>query len=246
MANYKIGYFVIPVNEDDISVRIRDDFGSIRHSINPTVVTLMYVKVNTIQIGSKTSTEPIVLDFKSNYDAKIGLVELRIEMDKILNRVKNEEIKKEESLKQLETGVDFLSIYEGVTQSGSTSSIANKTIDERITDLVSKLSDDFSSLKEQKNIQISLNPIGSWGVDVNEHVDILGLSFSEKSDGIPNVYINGVHLTIGTNSQSISYLSDGVSVSNVINVGSKIYLNPYLLDYEIDETDVITIHYLTY
>jgi hypothetical protein len=246
MANYKIGYFVIPVNEDDISVRIRDDFGSIRHSINPTVVTLMYVKVNTIQIGSKTSTEPIVLDFKSNYDAKIGIVELRIEMDKILNRVKNEEIKKEESLKQLETGVDFLSIYEGATQSGSTSSIANKTIDERITDLVSKLSDDFSSLKEQKNIQISLNPIGSWDVNVNEHVDILGLSFSEKSDGIPNVYINGVHLTIGTNSQSISYLSDGVSVSNVINVGSKIYLNPYLLDYEIDETDVITIHYLTY
>jgi hypothetical protein len=246
MANYKIGYFVISVNEDDISVKIRDDFGSIRHSINPTMVTLMYVKVNTIQIGSKTSTEPIVLDFKSNYDAKIGLVELRIEMDKILNRVKNEEIKKEESLKQLETGVDFLSIYEGVTQSGSTSSIANKTIDERITDLVSKLSDDFYSLKEQKNIQISLNPIGSWGVDVNEHVDILGLSFSEKSDGIPNVYINGVHLTIGTNSQSISYLSDGVSVSNVINVGSKIYLNPYLLDYEIDETDVITIHYLTY
>ncbi len=246
MANYKIGYFVIPVNEDDMSVRIRDDFGSIRHSINPTVVTLMYVKVNTIQIGSKTSSEPIVLDFKSNYDAKIGIVELRIEMDKILNRVKNEEIKKEESLKQLESGVDFLSIYEGVTQSGSTSSIANKTIDERITDLVSKLSDDFYSLKEQKNIQISLNPIGSWGVDVNEHVDILGLSFSEKSDGIPNVYINGVHLTIGTNSQSISYLSDGVSVSNVINVGSKIYLNPYLLDYEIDETDVITIHYLTY
>jgi len=246
MANFKSGYFVIPVNEDDISVRIRDDFGSIRYSINPIVVSVMYVKVNAIYIGTKSSTEPIILDFKSNSDAKTGLVELRIEMDKILNRVKTEEIKKEESLKQLDIGVDFLSIYEGVTQSGSTSSITNKSIDERITDLVSKLSDDFSSLKEQKNIQISLNPIGSWNTNVNQHIDILGITFSEKSDGIPNVYINGVHLTIGTSSESIAYLSDGESISNTISVGSKIYINPNLLDYEIDQTDVITIHYLTY
>ena len=140
MANFKSGYFVISVNEDDISVRIRDDFGSIRYSINPIVVSVMYVKVNAIYIGTKSSSEPIILDFKSNSDAKTGLVELRIEMDKILNRVKTEEIKKEESLKQLDIGVDFLSIYEGVTQSGSTSSISNKTIDERITELVSKLS----------------------------------------------------------------------------------------------------------
>ena len=246
MANFKSGYFVISVNEDDISVRIRDDFGSIRYSINPIVVSVMYVKVNAIYIGTKSSSEPIILDFKSNSDAKTGLVELRIEMDKILNRVKTEEIKKEESLKQLDIGVDFLSIYEGVTQSGSTSSISNKTIDERITDLVSKLSDDFSSLKEQKNIQISLNPTGSWNTDINQHIDILGITFSEKSDGIPNVYINGVHLTIGTSSESIAYLSDGESMSNSITVGSKIYINPNLLDYEIDQTDVITIHYLTY
>jgi hypothetical protein len=247
MANFKSGYFVIPVDDNDNSVRIRDKFGSIRFSINPLVVTVMYVKVNVINIGTKSASEAILIDFISNDEAKKGLVELRFEMDKIKNRVITEEVKKEESLKQLDTGVDFLSIYEtGTTQSSPTSSIANKTIDERITELVSKLSDDFTSLKDQKNIQISLNPIGSWGVNVNEHVDILGLSFSEKSDGIPNVYINGVHLTIGTNSQSISYLSDGISISNVINVGSKIYLNPHLLDYEIDQTDVITIHYLTY
>ena len=103
-----------------------------------------------------------------------------------------------------------------------------------------------SSLKEQKNIQISLNPIGSWNTDVNQHIDILGITFSEKSDGIPNVYINGVHLTIGTSSESIAYLSDGESISNTISIGYKIYLNPHLLDYEIDQTDVITIHYLTY
>lgn len=246
MANFKSGYFVIPVDDNDNSVRIRDKFGSVRFSINPLVVTVMFVKVNVINIGTKSASEPILIDFVSNGDAKKGLVELRIEMDKIKNRVRTEEVKKEESLKQLETGVDFLSIYEGVTQSGSTSSVTNKKIDERITDLVSKLSDDFSSLKEQKNIQISLNPIGSWNTDVNQHIDIIGITFSEKSDGIPNVYINGVHLTIGTSSESIAYLSDGESISNTISVGSKIYINPNLLDYEIDQTDVITIHYLTY
>ena len=246
MANFKSGFFVIPVDETDTSVRIRDKFGSVRYSINPTVVTVMFVKVNVINIGTKSANEPIVIDFATNEEAKRGLLELRYEMDKIKNRINTEEIKKEESLKQLETGVDFLSIYETGSTQSATSSTTNRTIEERITDFVSKLSDDFTSLKDQKNIQISLNPIGSWGVNVNEHVDILGLSFSEKSDGIPNVYINGVHLTIGTNSQSISYLSDGISISNVINVGSKIYLNPHLLDYEIDETDVITIHYLTY
>lgn len=246
MANFKSGLFVIPVDDNDNSIKIRDKFGSVRFSINPLVVTVMYVKVNVINIGTKSSTEPILIDFVSNDDAKRGLVELRIEMDKIKNRVRTEEVKKEESLKQLDTGVDFLSIYEGATQSGSTSSITNKTIDERIADLVSKLSDDFSSLKEQKNIQISLNPNGSWNINVNQHVDILGITFSEKSDGIPNVYINGVHLTIGTSSESIAYLSDGESISNTISVGSILYLNPYLLDYEIDQTDVITIHYLTY
>lgn len=246
MANFKSGFFVIPVDETDISVRIRDKFGSVRFSINPLVVTVMYVKVNVIIIGTKSSTEPMIIDFISNNDAKKGLVELRIEMDKIRNRVRNEEIKKEESLKQLDTGVDFLSIYEGATQSGSTSSVTNKTIDERITDLVSKLSDDFTSLKEQKNIQISVNPIGNWNTNINQHVDIIGITFSEKSDGIPNVYINGVHLTIGTSSESIAYLSDGETMSDTITIGSILYLNPYLLDYEIDQNDVITIHYLTY
>ena len=246
MANHKSGFFVVPVEEKDLSVRIRDKFGSVRYSINPTVVTVMFVKVNVINIGTKSANEAILIDFATNEEAKRGLVELRTEMDKIKNRINTQEVKREESIKQLETGVDFLSIYEnGSTQSG-TSSTANRTIEERITDLVSKLSDDFSSLKEQKNVQISLNPINNWGIDINEHIDILGFTFSEKSDGIPNVYINGVHLTIGTNSNSISYLSDGNVISNTIEIGYKICINPYLLDYEIDQTDVITIHYLTY
>jgi hypothetical protein len=245
MANFKSGFFVIPVDETDISVRIRDKFGSVRYSINPTVVTVMFVKVNIINIGTKSANEPILIDFATNDEAKRGLVELRIEMDKIKNRINTQEVKREESIKQLETGVDFLSIYETGTQS-ATSSVTNRNIEERITDFVSKLSDDFSSLKDQKNVQISLNPIGNWDVDVNEHVDILGFVFNEKSDGIPNVYINGVHLTVGTNSNSISYLSDGETISNTIEIGYKIWINPYLLDYEIDQTDVITIHYLTY
>jgi hypothetical protein len=246
MANFKSGFFVIPVDETDTSVRIRDKFGSVRYSINPTVVTVMFVKVNVINIGTKSANEPIVIDFATNEEAKRGLLELRYEMDKIKNRINTEEIKKEESLKQLETGVDFLSIYETGSTQSATSSTTNRTIEERITDFVSKLSDDFTSLKEQKNVQISLNPIGNWNTNINEHVDVLGFTFSEKSDGIPNVYINGVHLTVGDNSDSISYLSDGEIITNTIEIGYKIWINPYLLDYEIDETDVITIHYLTY
>jgi hypothetical protein len=244
MANFKSGFFVIPVNENDTSVLIRDKFGSVRYSINPTVVTVMFVKVNVINIGTKSSNEPIVIDFATNTEAKKGLVELRIEMDKIKNRINIEEIQREESIKQLDTGVDFLSIYQGSTQSsGTQSSGTQSTMTERITQLVNKLSDDFNSLKDQENIQISLNPIDDFDESIDEHIDILDYEFFYKSDGCPNIYINGVHLFLGTSSESIAYISDGENIFNTIEPNTRLYINPYLLDYTIETTDLITIHY---
>ena len=73
MANFKSGFFVIPVDETDISVRIRDKCGSVRYSINPIVVTVMFVKVNVINIGTKSANEPILIDFSTNDEAKRGL-----------------------------------------------------------------------------------------------------------------------------------------------------------------------------
>jgi hypothetical protein len=115
---------------------------------------------------------------------------------------------------------------------------------DRITQLVSKISDDFNFLKNQENIQISLNPIDDFDESIDDHVDVLDYEFVDKSDGIPNIYINGVYLFLGTSSESIAYISDGNNIYNTIEPNTRLYINPYLLDYPIETTDVITLHYM--
>ena len=242
MSNYKLGYFIVPTDDMSMVVKIKDKFGSIRYSVNPQMVTMMFVKVNVINVRTKSSNNSILVDFATNGEAKLALVELRTEMDKIKNRFIREEVQQEALIQQLDTGVDFLSIYQGSTQSTTGT---QSTMTERITQLVTKLSNDFNTLKDQENIQISLNPIDDFDESVDDHIDILDYEFTYKSDGCPNIYINGVHLFLGTSSESIAYISDGQNIFNTIEENTRLYINPYLLDYPIETTDVITIHYLT-
>jgi len=246
MSNYKLGYFIVPTDNMSMVVKIKDKFGSIRYSVNPQMVTMMFVKVNVINVRTKSSNNSILVDFATNSEAKLALVELRTEMDKIKNRFIQEEVQQEALIQQLDTGVDFLSIYQGGTQSTGTQSTGTQsTMTERITQLVTKLSNDFNTLRDQENIQISLNPIDNFDESVDDHIDILDYEFTYKSDGCPNIYINGVHLFLGTSSESIAYISDGENIFNTIETNTRLYINPYLLDYPIETTDVITIHYLT-
>jgi hypothetical protein len=251
MSNYKLGYFIVPTDENSTGVKIKDKFGSIRYSINPQMVTVMFVKVNVINVRTKSSNNSILIDFATNSEAKLALVELRLEMDKIKNRIIKEEIKQETLIQQLDTGADFLSIYTSGTQSSGTQSgtqsggtQSNLTMTDRITQLVSKISDDFNFLKNQENIQISLNPVDDFDESIDDHIDILDYEFFDKSDGIPNIYINGVYLFLGTSSESIAYISDGNNIYNTIEPNTRLYINPYLLDYPIETTDVITLHYM--
>jgi len=243
MANYKQGYFVIPVAETDNSVKIKDKFGNIRISIDPLLVTIMFVKINVINVRVSSSSNVILIDFSSSDEAKKALVELRIEMDKILHRVTMTAIAETTLINQLSTGSDYMSIYETGTASATAS---NLTMDQRLTQFITKLSSDFSNLKNQETISISLNVTQFYSEDLNEHIDILDTDFIIPSDGKVNIFINGVFLMLGSANNDVAFMSidSGITCQDYITNGCRLYINPFLLGYELDTYDIITISYL--
>lgn len=243
MANYKQGYFVMPVVETDKSVRIKDKFGNIRVSIDPLLVTIMFVKLNVINVRVSSSSNVILMDFASVDEAKKALVELRTEMDKILHRVTKTAVAETTLINQLSTGSDYMSIYETGTASATAS---NMTMDQRLTQFITKLSSDFSNLKNQETISISLNVSQFYSEDLNEYIDILDVDFLIPSDGKVNIFINGVYLMLGGTNEDVAYMSmdGGVTCQDYITNGCRLYINPFLLGYDLDTYDVITISYL--
>ena len=245
MANYIQGHFVIPTSSNDTYVRVKDRFGNVKLSIDPLLVTIMFVKLNVINIRMTSSNNILLIDFISPDDAKKALVELRTEMDKILHRVSQNITDEKNLISQLSSGPDFTTLYETGTVS-ATSSI-NTSIDDRLTDFIAKLSSDFSNLKNQEVVNLSYNVNQLYSESLNQHYDILGVTFSTPSDGKVSIYINGVYLMLGTGSNNISYMSSdgGVTTQDYITIGSRLYINPYLLSYDLDTYDVITLSYLT-
>jgi hypothetical protein len=244
MANYKEGYFVIPVGSSDVTVKVKDKFGNIRHSINPLQVTVMFVKVNTINVRTKSSDSVILLDFDNNQNAKIGLVELRTEMDKILNRVNKIEKEKENTFEQLQSGVDFTSLYQSGTVSATASDVK---IEDRLTNFISQLRNDFLGLKNQEKIKVTLNPQNTFDESLNSYSDILDYVFTNDSDGTVDVYINGVYLFLGNTLNDIAIMSkdNGVTALDRIESGCKLYINTQLLGYNITPDDTISITYIS-
>jgi hypothetical protein len=245
MANYKEGFFVIPVGELDVTVKVKDKYGNIRHSINPLQVTVMFVKMNTINIRTKSSDNLILIDFDNEKAAKIGLIELRTEMDKIINRVNKVSKDKDDKFTQLESGVDFASLYQSGTVSATSSTPVK--IEDRLTAFITQLRNDFQSLKNQEKITLTLNPINEFLESNNQHIDVLNYAFNGESDGSIDVYINSVYLSVGNSSTDIAFLSNdsGVTKSDKIENGSRLYINPFLLGYDLNENDSITITFLT-
>ena len=249
MANYKKGYFVIPVSPEDLVVKIKDKFGDIRYSINPMNVSILYVSNNLINV--KTGNNLIKLDFANNDEAKIAITELQRQIDIIKGRVTKEVAKKEELINQLDTaGMDFTSIYEsGATASGGTAS--NNVLESRISQLVQTIKKDIYDLKNNASdfVKLNMNPDldASFSREFAEAPrDILRYEFADESEGMVNVYINGLYLEIGNSISDICHFSadECITCENCIRPGSVFYINTSLLGYELDSSDVITITYL--
>lgn len=245
MANYKTGYFVIPVNENDRVVKIRDKFGDLRFSINPVNITILYVDGVNINIKSKSSNNKIVIDFATPSEAKIGLTELQTQIDIIKNRIVKEEDYKETLINQLDTdGVDFVTIYKTSKDGGDIVSPTASFLEQRITGLVKSISNDIVKVSNVENLKLKLSPVSFFSEDTNTHFDILNYVFTVDSSSKVDVYINGIYIEIGKNPTDIAYFSkNGVKSDQVFN-GSRLYMNPYLLGYDIEKTDIISITYL--
>jgi hypothetical protein len=245
MANYKTGYFVIPVNENDKVVKIRDKFGDIRFSINPVNITILYVDGVNINIKSKSSNNKIVIDFATPSEAKIGLTELQYQIDIIKNRIVKEEDYKEALIDQLDTdGVDFVSIYNTSKTGGDVVSPTASFLEQRITGLVKSISNDIVKVTNVETIKLKISPISLFSEENNQHYDILNYTFLLDSSSKVNVYINGVYLEVGSTINDIAYFSKNGIKSDHILSGSKLWINPYLLGYDIDTGDIISVSYL--
>lgn len=250
MANYKRGYFVIPVLPEDLVVKIKDKFGSIRYSINPMQVTILYVTNNLVNV--KSGNNLIKLDFADADEAKIAIGELQAQIDIIKNRVVKQAAKKEELITQLDSGgVDFVSIYSaGATASGGTSS--GTVLEGRLSELVKTISKDIYDLRVLNSnnnsnfVKMNMSPAGLFAETTDQPCDILQYVFSDQSDGMVNVYINGLYLEVGDSLADICHFSpDGcVTCESRITEGAVFYINPCLLGYSLEPDDTITITYL--
>jgi hypothetical protein len=158
-------------------------------------------------------------------------------------------------------GVIDINVIKGVTFSGDalfadadtilttsnlpTISVAtNSTIQSALTAIDNKL----STVGAQENIAIMNVPTGTFPKNINLPQNVLGYTFSIPSDGIAQIFINGAFVlpTTATLSAAAYFSTDnGASGTITVENGSVLYINPNVLDYTIDNTDVITVHYLT-
>ncbi len=159
------------------------------------------------------------------------------------------------------SGVIDINVVKGVTFSGDalfadastilttanlpTISIAtNSTIQSALTAIDNKL----STVGAQEMIAVSAIPTGVFPRAINIPQDMLGITYSTASDGIPQIYMNGAYVkpTSSTSSAAAYFSTDGGSTGTVtVEVGSVLYLNANVLGYRVDTGDVVTVNYLT-
>jgi hypothetical protein len=157
-----------------------------------------------------------------------------------------------QNVNKIDTGPDFIELYEskktGYNPTPATYSNDN-SLTEKIGSLVQYIAQDFykSMNKKQEKISESFNPTGVFSHLVNESKDIIGIVFNRCSVGPANISINGVSLRLGTTTQSCAFFSnDGlITATNMIKEGSVLYINPYKLEYDLDDSDIIFVEYLS-
>jgi len=156
------------------------------------------------------------------------------------------------SVNNIDTGPDFIELYETnkMYYNPIIATYSNdNSLTERIGFLVQYISQDFYKVinKKQEKISESFKPTGVFSHLVNESKDIIGIVFNRCSVGTANISINGVSLRLGTTTQSCAFFSnDGlITATNMIKEGSVLYINPYKLEYDVDDNDTIFVEYLS-
>lgn len=155
----------------------------------------------------------------------------------------------------ISSGTDFLQLYSD-TKSGGLSSATSSSddIDTRLKGFINNISQDIYNLNNKTQVRVnqSFNPISLFSQDINEPKDVLDISFDFQNLGTINVYINGVGITIGDSINSIIFFSDekltnitkSLTKRNRSLSGYRLFINPYLLGYDIEPSDIISIEYL--
>lgn len=306
--SYSLERFIKPVVETDKIVTIYNNLNIPTYSINPFSVLRVYVTDNLLKV-TLNKLSVIILDFKTNDEAKKALYNLQAQFDYIKRKAIKEAQVKEEAISQVTSSVDFSQIYNtistGGTYSGPTSSgTASTTIEQKLITFVQTLSQDITNInnnvssgtdfiqlysnaksgnvgltasstedldsrlskfinsisqdiynlnnKTQVKVNEFFNPISLFSQDIDEPKDVLDVVFDFQSLGMVNVYINGVGITVGDSMDSTIFFSDEnlVDITKSFNKknrslsGYRLFINPYLLGYDIDPTDVISIEYI--
>ena len=121
----------------------------------------------------------------------------------------------------------------------------NSTIQSALTAIDQRL----STVGAQAMVSYLNSVTGTFLKTINLPVDTLGgFTFSSASDGIPTIFINGAYVrpNAATASSSAYFSTNGGTTgTNTVEVGSVLYLNPFYLDFRLDNTDVVTVDYLT-
>ena len=119
---------------------------------------------------------------------------------------------------------------------------------------VNSISQDIYNLNNKTQVKVNENfkPIDLFSQNIDEPKDVLDVVFDFQSLGMVNVYINGVGTVIGDSVKSTIFFSDESLVDitksftkkSIPFSGYRLFINPYLLGYDIDPTDTISIEYI--
>ena len=157
-----------------------------------------------------------------------------------------------QNVNKIDTGPDFIELYETnkMYYNPIIATYSNdNSLTERIGFLVQYISQDFYKVinKKQEKISESFKPTGVFNHLVDEPKDILSVVFDRSSVGPANITINGVALRLGTTTQSCAFFSnDGlITATNIVKEDSVLYINPYKLEYDVDDNDTIFVEYLS-
>jgi hypothetical protein len=175
--------------------------------------------------------------------------------DRIINLVKNisQDINViNQSVNNIDIGPDFIQLYESkkIEYNPIPATYSNdNSLTQKIGSLVQYIAQDLYKAmnKKQERISEGFKPTGFFDHLIDEPKDILSVVFDRSSVGPANITINGIGLKLGTTTQSCAFFSnDGLmTATNVVNEGSVLYINPYQLEYDIDNNDTIFVEYLS-
>lgn len=118
------------------------------------------------------------------------------------------------------------------------------TIQSALTAIDNKL----TNVGAQQMICTASTVTGTFLKAVSIPQDVLGVTYSTASDGCPSIFINGAYVRPSSATVStVAYFSTngGNTGTETVEIGSRLYVNVNQLGYNLDNSDVITVHYLT-